>query len=84
MMSKEGKISLFDPNALNSMEFTGYALTMAVAELLDNSLDEDSTDIKIVMTVAKVLVRHNSNNKVVKLAVIDNGNGMTPEVLQKA
>ncbi len=84
MMSKEGKISLFDPNALNSMEFTGYDLTMAVAELLDNSLDEDSTDIKIVMTVAKVLVRHNSNNKVVKLAVIDNGNGMTPEVLQKA
>ena len=84
IMNKEGRISLFNPNALNSMEFTGYDLTMAVAELIDNSLDEDATDIKLAMTVSKTLVKTRSTDSVIKFAVIDNGNGMTPEVLQKA
>ncbi|WP_400209645.1 ATP-binding protein [Candidatus Methanarcanum hacksteinii] len=84
MTNENRKISLFDANALNSMEFTGYDLTMAVAELVDNSLDEDATEIKMVLSITKATVNVRDRDRVFKFALIDNGNGMDPTVLQKS
>ena len=56
----------------------GYKSTVhALAELIDNSFEAEATKVAIVLQI-------DSNSNLQKIAVIDNGLGMTPELLQMA
>lgn len=54
----------------------GYSLEEALSDLVDNSLDANSS---------RVLIRFFRNNrKIVRVAVVDDGDGMNEEILQRA
>lgn len=56
----------------------GYKTTVhALAELIDNAYEADASQIAILLLV-------NSSQSLEKIAVLDNGKGMTPEELQSA
>src|SRR5689334_12877940 len=59
---------------------TGYrSVAAAVAELVDNSLQADASTIRIFVTDDVV-----DGERSVSLAVLDDGHGMSPAVLQEA
>jgi len=55
----------------------------AAAELVDNSIEANAKDIDIVTMSEKVFGKKKYNLEVVKIAVLDNGDGINEEVLSK-
>jgi len=55
----------------------------AAAELVDNSIEANATDIDIITISQKVLGKKKSNLEVVKIAVLDNGEGIEESVLAR-
>ena len=56
----------------------GYKSTVhALAELIDNSVEADATEVTVVLMVGR-------DGRLLKIAVGDNGKGMAPDVLQRA
>ena len=56
----------------------GYKSTVhALAELIDNSFEAEASEVAIVLQI-------DTNSNLQKIAVIDNGLGMDPELLQMA
>lgn len=56
----------------------------AVAELIDNSIDAKATHVEVLIREQQIQVNRNKSWRVGKLAVFDNGHGMSPEVLVQA
>lgn len=56
----------------------------AVAELIDNSIDARATRVEVLIQEKFVKVKRRSRWRVDKLAVIDNGHGMSPVTLIQA
>ncbi len=57
---------------MESLRDIGYSLETAVADILDNSITAEATDIEIILTVIE---------QTAQVAIIDNGKGMTEEEL---
>ena len=56
----------------------------AIAELIDNSIDAESDHIEVLIKEHQVRARQRNVWRVDKLAVLDNGHGMSPETLVQA
>ena len=56
----------------------------ALAELIDNSIDAESDRIEVLIQEHQVRARQNYVWRVNKLAVLDDGHGMSPETLVQA
>ena len=56
----------------------------AVAELIDNSIDARATHVEVLIREKQVQVNRNKSWRVGNLAVLDNGHGMSPEILVQA
>ena len=69
---------------LMALREAGYRSTAtAVAELVDNSLEAKATHIDILTYSKKKMVARQKSNRVEAIAVLDNGDGMSEDVLQK-
>ena len=60
------------PNILNVLEQSGYKVEEAIQDIIDNSIDADST---------KITLQIGHNNTDPFLIISDNGLGMTPDIL---
>jgi hypothetical protein len=68
---------------LNALREAGYRNTAsAVAELVDNSIEAGAEQISIVAMSQEIYVNQRTSSQIYQLAVVDNGQGMPPEVLQ--
>lgn len=68
--------------ALNALRQVGYRNTAtAVAELVDNSIEAEAKKITIVTLSAREPVAKRTVYRVQKIAVLDDGHGMTPDEL---
>ncbi len=68
--------------ALNALRQVGYRNTAtAVAELVDNSIEAEAKKITIVTLSAREPVAKRTVYRVQKIAVLDDGQGMTPDEL---
>ncbi len=68
---------------LTALRQAGYRSTAtAVAELVDNAIEAEAEKIDIIAISKKVLISKRTSNQVQKIAVLDNGYGMTPDILQ--
>lgn len=68
--------------ALNALRQVGYRNTAtAVAELVDNSIEAEAQKITIVTLSAREPVAKRTVYRVQKIAVFDDGQGMTPDEL---
>jgi len=54
----------------------------AIAELVDNAIEADATDIQILSFEKEELVRERVTKRIDRIAVVDNGVGMNGDVLQ--
>jgi len=69
---------------LMALRQAGYRSTAtAVAELVDNSIEAEASTIDIIALSSPVFIKSRASNQVQRIAVLDNGNGMIPEVLEK-
>ncbi|KQV54668.1 ATP-binding protein [Caulobacter sp. Root342] len=75
--TQEGVPILLTGQALRSLRDSGYSLPTALAEVIDNSLEAKANKI-IVRIDADALT-----DDVARIAVIDDGAGMTPDILQR-
>jgi hypothetical protein len=83
-LNKKGKkpFSLIDPRAfVKSMRKSGYKSTAtAIDDLLDNSIEALASRIDIIYTVELI----NTKKIISNIAVIDNGLGMSPKMIEAA
>lgn len=83
-LEKKGKksLSLIDPKAfVKSMRKSGYKSTAtAIDDLIDNSIEALASRIDIIYTVDSIKGKKVINN----IAVIDNGLGMSPKMIEAA
>ncbi len=69
---------------LIALRQAGYRSTAtAVAELVDNSIEAKANKIDIIAVSKRVLINARSSNQVQKIVVLDNGEGMHPDILEK-
>jgi Histidine kinase-, DNA gyrase B-, and HSP90-like ATPase len=68
---------------LMALRQAGYRSTAtAIAELVDNSIEADADRIDIIAVSAPVQMKTRVSNQVQKVAVLDNGDGMPPHILE--
>ena len=68
---------------LAALRQAGYRSTAtAVAELVDNSIEAGAIDIDIIAISRSAMISRKTSNRVESIAVLDNGGGMPPEVLE--
>jgi hypothetical protein len=71
------------PKLMDSLRQSGYNYRSGLAELIDNSIDAEATRIQLVFYDADNKT-DKKTRKVEKVAVIDNGTGMTYDELKNA
>lgn len=67
------------PNArilISALQHIGYENTVAICDIIDNSIDADSTEIQVFIG--------EDNEKQLRIIIADNGTGMEYEVLDEA
>lgn len=70
---------------VKSMRDNGYKNTAyAIAELIDNSLQHSSSKVDLICVEDDIKIGLKTMSRISEIAVLDNGNGMSKEVLQKA
>lgn len=70
---------------VKSMRDNGYKNTaFAIAELIDNSLQHGSSKVDLICLEDDIKVGLKTMSRISEIAVLDNGNGMTKDILQKA
>ena len=75
-------VHYFDPNGVESLRDNGYRDTaMALAELLDNSIQANATKIEILL-IERLSHTGRREFLVNEIAVVDNGDGMDSKVLE--
>ena len=71
--------------AIEAMRDNGYKNTAyAVAELIDNSIEAGATDIQLICEEKEDINGSRKRRRLSKIGLLDNGEGMTPEVLRMA
>jgi anti-sigma regulatory factor (Ser/Thr protein kinase) len=71
--------------AVKAMRDNGYKnAAYAVAELMDNSLQHGATTVELLCSEIEVTIKMRVVNRINKIAVLDNGSGMSSNVLQMA
>lgn len=71
--------------AVRAMRDSGYRNTdYALAELIDNSVQANATQVDVVCFEVMKQVNQRKSRRIEQIAVIDNGDGMTPETLRIA
>ena len=71
--------------AVRAMRDSGYRNTdYALAELIDNSVQANATQVDVVCFEVMKQVNQRKRRRIDQIAVIDNGDGMTPETLRIA
>ena len=77
---------LVPPNlAIKAMRDNGYRNTAyAVAELIDNSIQANASTCEVLVEEAEERVSSQIRRRVRKMAVLDNGDGMSPALLRQA
>lgn len=70
---------------IDSIRSTGYKNTgYALGELIDNSIQANATAIHIVVESSREMVNSRMREKINRISVIDNGDGMNRELLRSA
>ncbi len=68
---------------LQALREAGYRTTASsVAELVDNSIEAEAANIEIIATNEQVFVEQRQSTQISSIAVFDDGEGMSPEVIQ--
>lgn len=71
--------------AIRAMRDSGYRNTAyALAELIDNAAQAKATIVEVFCIERMVLIKERQRRRITEIAVLDNGLGMTPEVLGMA
>lgn len=71
--------------AIKSMRDSGYKNTAyALAELIDNSVQANAKDVEVICIEAREQINQRSRRRIRAIGILDNGEGMTPEVLRLA
>ena len=71
--------------AVRAMRDSGYRNTdYALAELIDNSLQANATRVEVICYEVMKQVSQRKSRRIEQIAVVDNGDGMTPETLRIA
>ena len=71
--------------AVQAMRDNGYRNTAyAVAELIDNSIQAEATNVELLCCESEELVRERVRRRIKHIAVLDNGSGMDDAVLRMA
>lgn len=71
--------------AVRAMRDSGYRNTdYALAELIDNSIQANATQVDVMCLEVMKQVSQRKSRRIEQIAVIDNGDGMTPETLRIA
>lgn len=82
-MNDEKKSFFAGAGAIDSMRYNGYKnAAMALGELVDNSLQENANEVRIIAEVEQKSVNKNKTQSICRIAVIDNGNGMDDDKLE--
>lgn len=78
--------SIFPPVLIaDALRSTGYKnAAYALAELIDNSIQAEATSVTVVVTERLHTLPNTTVRRIEQIAVLDNGTGMTDEVLQLA
>lgn len=70
---------------VKAMQDSGYRnAAYAIAELIDNAIQADATSVELLCIESEDVVVERRRSRLDQLAVLDNGNGMSPEVLRQA
>ena len=77
---------IFPPSlVVMAMRHSGYQTTAhALAELVDNSVQAEAQNIEVFCAEKQELVKERRSLRLSEIAVLDNGVGMTPEILWDA
>lgn len=80
------EIAIFQADQIyRALKSSGYKSTAhALAELMDNSIQAGGTEVHVYMFSDDVKLAHGYSERVVKIAVLDNGDGMDAAVLKKS
>ncbi len=71
--------------AIKAMRDSGYKnAAYAIAELVDNAIQANATVIEILCEESEEWVNQRHSKRISKIAVIDNGDGMSARILRKA
>ena len=71
--------------AVRAMRDSGYRNTAyALAELIDNSVQAGARNVDVICVQGPVMVDQRERRRMTAIEVIDNGHGMTPDVLRLA
>ena len=71
--------------AVRAMRDSGYRSTdYALAELIDNSVQANATQVDVICLEVMKQVSQRKSRRIEQIAVVDNGDGMTPETLRIA
>ncbi len=74
--------NLYGRGFVGSLRSNGYKSTIyAMAEIVDNSVDAEATEIEIIFIEDEKSIGQRSSNFIDKIIFIDNGKGMTEERL---
>ncbi len=90
-MSQNNQVDLFDGQiippelAVRAMRDSGYKNTaFALAELIDNSIQAEAKDVDIICIQEYQVISERRRWRLSEIGVLDNGCGMTPEILRLA
>lgn len=71
--------------AVKAMRDNGYKnAAYAIAELMDNALQAEATVVELLVGEQETFLESQRRSRISQIAVLDNGHGMTQEVLQMA
>ena len=71
--------------AIRAMRDSGYRNTAyALSELIDNSVQADAKNVDVICIEERQTINKRQGRRISAIGVLDNGSGMTPEVLQLA
>lgn len=71
--------------AVRAMRDSGYRNTAyALAELVDNSVQADASNVDVICIQEYQLVNGRERRRISAIGVLDNGSGMTPDILRLA
>ena len=83
--TEQADLPVFPGQMVDAMRYSAYHNTAyALAELVDNSVQAEATNIEIFCSERRERINKNMGTRISRIAVLDDGTGMQPEILQQA